>query len=160
VTTVTDLDPTPRSDLAAIDAERSRWYELDGLVRQLSEGECLEPGYYRDPDWSVRDLMAHVGTWLAEAEVQLQRIGAATYEGHDIDVDALNAVFLEAMRGQSWTVTWLQTQAGRTRMLQEWRAVVAPDDETTWWIRKSGAEHYDEHLGRLREWVDELIGRR
>jgi len=24
------------------------------------------------------------------------------------------------------------------------------------WIRKSGAEHYAEHLPRLREWVEEL----
>ena len=33
-----------------IDAEREGWYELDGLVRSLTIDECLEPGYYRDPD--------------------------------------------------------------------------------------------------------------
>jgi enoyl-CoA hydratase len=30
--------------------------------------------------------------------------------------------------------------------------------EAVFWIRKSGAEHYDEHLPRLREWVAELRG--
>ena len=78
------------------------------------------PGYYVDPSWSVRDVMGHVGTWLAEAGVQFERIRAGTYEGHDVDIDALNASFLEAMRGQPWEVAWTQANAGRTRMRQAW----------------------------------------
>ena len=34
-----------------------------------------------------------------------------------------------------------------------------PPEEATWWIRKAGAEHYAEHLPRLREWVAELRSR-
>ena len=152
--------PPGLADLGAVEAERVRWYELIGLVRSLSPVECLEPGYYRDPAWSVCDLVGHVGTWLAEAEIQLERLNAGTYEGHDVDVDALNAAFLEAMRDQSWNTVSDQAQAARTRVLQEWRALTAPSDEATWWLRKSGADHYDEHLGRLRTWVDELVARR
>ena len=85
--------------LAEIEAERVAWYELTDLVRSLTPEECLVPGYYRDPDWSVRDVASHLGTWLAEAEVQFERIHAETYEGHDVDIDALNASFLAAMRG-------------------------------------------------------------
>jgi hypothetical protein len=144
----------------AVESERARWYELIGLVRLLSSEECTAPGYYRDPDWSVRDLMGHVGTWLAEAEIQLQQITAGTYEGHAVDIDALNASFLDAMRDQPWDVASVQAQAGRTRVLQEWAQLKAPNDEATWWLRKSGADHYDEHLARLRAWVGELIARR
>jgi hypothetical protein len=147
-------------DDLAIDSERTRWYELIGLVRRLTLDECLEPGYYRDPAWSVRDLMGHLGTWLAEAEVQFERINAGTYEGHAIDIDALNEHFLAAMRDQSWATVSDQAQAGRTRMLQEWAYLASPDGEATWWLRKSGADHYDEHLDRLRAWVDELVARR
>jgi hypothetical protein len=153
---------SPRG-VAAVDAielERSRWYELIGLVRTLSPEERLEPGYYHDPMWSVRDLLGHLGTWLAEAEVQLQQINARTYEGHDLNIDALNAEFLAAMRDQPWDVASVQAHAGRTRMLQEWQDLAEPDDEATWWIRKSGADHYEEHLERLRAWVEELIRRR
>ena len=57
---------------------------------RLTPEECLEPGYYRDPDWTVRDVVAHVGTWLAEAEVQLEQIKVGTYEGHEVDIDGLN----------------------------------------------------------------------
>ena len=145
---------------AELDAERDGWYELVDLVRSLTPQECLVAGYYQDPDWSVRDVAGHVGTWLAEAETQLEQIAVGTYEGHDIDIDGLNASFLAAMRDQPWEVAWIQANAGRTRMIQAWSALREPSDEAAWWIRKAGPEHYDEHVPRLRDWVAELIGRR
>ncbi len=145
---------------AQIDAERSGWYELVDLIRSLTPEECLEPGYYQDPAWTVRDVVAHLGTWLAEAAVQFERIRAGTYEGHDIDVDVLNAKFLQAMADQPWDVAWVQANAGRTIMLQSWYELLDPTEEASWWIRKSAAEHFAEHLPRLREWVGELIARR
>lgn len=144
----------------AIEAERAGWYELTALVRELTTEERLEPGYYRDPDWTVRDVVAHLGTWLAEAEVQFERMIGGTYEGHDVDIDGLNAAFLEAMAGQPWDVAWLLANGGRTRMLEAFFELTEQNDEAAWWIRKSGAEHYAEHLGRLREWVLELQDRR
>jgi hypothetical protein len=145
---------------AEIEAERRGWYEIVDLVRSLTLDECLEPGYQRTPDWTVRDVVGHLGTWLAEAEVQFLRINVGTYEGHDVDIDALNAVFLAAMRDQPWDVAWVQANAGRSQMIQEWSRLTDPTDEAAWWIRKSGSEHYAEHLGRLREWTAELIERR
>ena len=145
---------------AEIAAERSGWYELADLVRSLTPAECLEPGYYRDPDWTVRDVVAHLGTWLAEAEVQFERMSAGTYEGHDVDVDALNAALLEAMEDQPWEIAWVQANAGRSRMIQEWYGLREADGEAAWWIRKSATDHFAKHLERLREWVAELIARR
>jgi hypothetical protein len=152
--------PASHAYRAEIDAEREGWYELVRLVRSLTPEECLEPGYHRDPDWAVHDVIAHLGTWLAEAQVQLERIGAGTYEGHDVDVDALDAVLLEGMEGQPWEVTWVQAQAARTWMLEVWDALREPSDEAAWWIRKGAAEHYGGHLDRLQEWTEELIARR
>ena len=148
---------TDRPYAADIEAERSGWYELVNLVRSLTPDECLAPGYYRQPDWTVRDLVGHLGTWLAEAAMQFERMSAGTYEGHDIDVDALNETFLAAMAGQPWEVAWVQANAGRSRMVEAWSDLPRPTDEAAWWIRKSGSEHYAEHLGRLRAWIAELI---
>jgi hypothetical protein len=145
---------------AEIEAERRGWYELLPLVRSLTPEECLEPGYYRDPDWTVRDVVAHIGTWLAQAEVQFTRMTAGTYEGHDVDIDALNAQMLDAMQGQPWDVAWVQANAARTRMLAEWYDLREPSDEAAWWIRKCGPEHYAQHMPRLHEWVAELIAGR
>lgn len=143
-----------------IEAERVGWYELSSLVRSLDPRERLEPGYYTDPNWSVRDVVGHLGTWLAEADVQLERIGAGTYEGHDVDVDALNASFLAALRDQPWDVVWSQANAARTKLLQAWYRMTEPDDEAIWWIHKAGPDHYAEHLPRLREWVASLLAMR
>ena len=146
--------------LAELDAERAGWYELGALVRSLTPDECLRPGYYRDPDWTVRDLVAHLGTWLAEAQLQLERMSAGTYEGHEVDVDALNAALLAAMEGHPWEVAWVQANAGRTRMLDECSVLRELDEEAGWWISKAGAAHYADHLDRLRDWVDTLIAER
>jgi hypothetical protein len=143
-----------------IDDERRGWYEISALVRSLRGSEYLEPGYQRDPDWTVRDVVAHLGTWLAEAQAQFEQIGAGTYAGHEVDIDGLNAMFLAAMADQPWEVAWIQANAGRSRMVAEWHVLREPSDEAAWWIRKSGVDHYAEHLDRLREWVAELIERR
>ena len=108
----------------------------------------------------MRDLVGHLGTWLAEAATQFEQMLAGTYGGHDVDIDALNATFLAAMQGQPWDVAWTQANAGRTRMRQAWADLPGPNDEAAWWIRKSAVEHYAEHVPRLREWVDELAARR
>ena len=153
--------PPPGHPYAAeLETERRGWYELVDLVRSLTPDECLVTGYYRDPDWAVRDVVAHVGTWLAEAQVQFERISVGTYEGHDLDVDALNDALLAAMSHQPWEVAWIQANAARTKMIRAWFNLAVQSDEAAWWIRKSASDHYAEHLGRLREWVGELAGRR
>jgi hypothetical protein len=158
----TSRTPGSRADSGTdwLEAERAGWYEVAGLVRVLTPEECVEPGYYRDPDWAVRDLIAHLGTWLAEAQVQFERMTAGTYEGHDVDVDALNRTLLAAMEGQPWEVAWVQANAGRTRALDEWSVLGHATDEAASWLRKSGGDHYADHLDRLRAWVAELIERR
>jgi len=143
-----------------IEGERVGWHAVTTMVRQLTTAECEEPGYYTNPDWSIRDVVAHLGTWLAEAQVQLERMDAGTYQGHDMDIDAMNAYFLEAMHGQPWDVAWVQAHSARTRMLIEWYSHLDRTDEAAWWIRKSGSEHYAEHRDRLAAWAEELIARR
>ena len=152
--------PSEHPVAADIHAEHLGWHEIVRLIRHLSAHERMLPGYYTDPDWTVRDLVAHLGTWLAEAQVQLERLRAGTYEGHDIDIDGMNASFLQAMHDQPWSVTWVQAHAARTKMLEEWYGLRERTDEAAWWIHKAGAEHYAEHLPRLGEWVDELVARR
>lgn len=144
----------------SMDAERDGWYQVERLIRSLTPAECMVRGYYHDPDWAVRDLAAHLGTWLAEAAVQLERIQAGTYEGHDVDIEALNARFLDAMSDQPWDVAWILATSARSRMLQNWAALAQSTDEAEWWIHKSGTEHYAEHIERLEAWVAELISRR
>jgi hypothetical protein len=94
--------------------------------------------------------------WLAEAGIQLERIEAGTYERTDVNIDALNVEFRSGMHGQPWSVVLTQAQAARYRMLEVWYALPFRDDAAAWWVAKAGAEHYRQHLGRLRSWVAKL----
>src|SRR5258708_4951409 len=65
--------------LAEIELERESWTELIAICRSLEPEERLLPGYYRNPDWSVKDMVAHLVTWLAEAGIHLFRIDPRPY---------------------------------------------------------------------------------
>ena len=145
---------------AEIDLEHERWTEVVALCRSLTPDEQLRPGYFRDPDWTVKDMVAHLGTWMAEAEIQLLRIEAGTDVDEALDIDALNARFLETMRGQTWSTVWAQAVSGRVQMLTVWNRLRERTEAADRWVRKSGAEHDGQHLPRLREWVAELQAER
>ena len=136
--------------------ERESWTEFAALCRSLAPDERERPGYFRDPDWSVKDLVGHLGTWMAEAEVQLVRIEAGTYVEEILDIDGLNAQFLAAMKDQDWATVWGQAISARAQMLTVWNRLPERTEAADRWVRKSGAEHHAEHLPRLRVWVAEL----
>jgi hypothetical protein len=142
--------------VAEIELEHEFWTEMMALCRSLEPQERLLPGYYRDPDWSIKDMVAHIGTWLAEAEIQLFRIDAGTYVEEILDVDAMNEQFLAALRDQHWDTCWTQLLSARAMMLGAWAHLSERTEAADRWVRKSGAEHYAEHLPRLREWVADL----
>src|SRR3954470_22577387 len=109
-------------------AEDAGWYELHGLVDSLTPDEAARPGYYEE-GWSASDLLGHVGSWLAAGGggpggargrggaaggAVLERIRAGTYQREEIDIDAWNERFLEAMRGVPLNDIRAQASAART----------------------------------------------
>jgi hypothetical protein len=115
----------------------------------------VRPGYYRE-GWSAKDLLAHIGAWLAEAGLLLERIAAGSYRREEVDVDDVNRLSLEAMRDVPLPTVKAQAAAARTRMRQALLELREPSQDAAWWIAKAGPEHYAEHLPRLRAWVEEL----
>ena len=141
-----------------VEAEHRCWDEITDLCRSLDPRDRERPGYYANPDWSVKDLVAHLGMWFATAHVQLERIRAGTYEEQPIDVDARNAEALEALRAQDWSTIWSQAHSARVLMLSAWAQMERRTDAADWWVHKAGAEHEMQHVGRLREWASQLLG--
>jgi hypothetical protein len=150
--------PLDHPYLAEIELERERWAEINGLCGSLTDEERLRPGYFRNPDWTVKDMVAHLGTWMAEADLHLQRIEVGTEVDEPHDVDALNARFLDALRDQDWHIVWSQAISARATMLGTWSRLDDRAEAADAWVRKAGAEHELEHLPRLREWVAEMHG--
>jgi hypothetical protein len=156
VTKPTASVPVDHPYAAAIDREHERFDELHDLIDSLEPEERERPGYFPADGWSVKDLVSHLGSWMAEAESQLLRIEGGTYVDEELDIDAMNAEFLAALRDQPWAVCWNQCLAARAMMLSVWMRLPERNDAADRWVRKSGADHLDEHLPRLREWVAEL----
>ena len=136
-------------------AEDDGWHELHALIDALPADSVETPGYFEE-GWSAKDLLAHVGAWLAQAGVALEQIASGTYRPNEIDVDALNGRYLEALQQLPFDVIRAQADASRTRMLIAAAGVTEISEDASIWIRKAGPDHYDEHLPRLREWVKEV----
>jgi hypothetical protein len=149
--------PIPPERFAEVELERMAWTEITALVATLTDDERLAPGYFVDPPWSVKDLVGHLSAWHHEARQRLLDIGARAYLPRDVEVDRLNGAILRRLRGQSWETVWAGAIGARAWMLEAWYGLREPDDAAAAWVRKAGAEHYAEHLPRLRAWVSELI---
>jgi Mycothiol maleylpyruvate isomerase N-terminal domain len=137
-----------------LEAEDRGWVELRSLVDRLTPEWMARDGYYED--WSVKDLLAHLGCWMAEAATVLEQIRWDTFDGWEPDVDGLNATWYEIWRDQDLPVVWAELHSARARMLQEWDGLPEVTERADEWFRESGEEHYAEHLPRLGEWVREL----
>lgn len=130
------------------------WTELRSLIDGLSPAQLEERGYQED--WSVKDLMAHIGSWYAEAGIMLERMRMGTYVRERLDVDGLNSRWFETWRDKDLPTVKTELMAARARMLEEWDRLADADEEARRWFYESTAEHYDDHMPRLREWVAEL----
>jgi len=149
------MSPDERISLSTfLQSEKMGWEEMDGLVEGLSPEQCEIPGYL--PKWSVKDFLAHIAGWLAEAGQALEQIRLGTFTDSDVDVDALNHTFVEANRDQPLSVVLFELKATRRRLLHLLHGLteIPPAAEAS--LRKAGPQHYAEHLPRLREWVAEL----
>jgi hypothetical protein len=131
------------------------WGELHRLIDSLPGDRVEEPGYFSE-GWSAKDLIGHIGSWLAEAGVVLEQIRFGTYRPEEIAIDPMNQTFYDAMHDVAFPDVRAQATAARNRMLHAWRSLPEGSPEADRWISKAGPEHYAEHLPRLREWVREI----
>ena len=147
----------PGPDRELIAEEDRLWSELHELVDSLPKDGVAEPGYF-DEGWSAKDLIAHIGSWLAEAGVVLERIRSNTYRPDEIDIDAMNQAFYDSMHDVGFRDVRAQAIIARNRMMRAWISLPESSTEADRWISKAGPEHYGEHLPRLREWVQQVGG--
>ena len=139
----------------ALDGEAEAWHRLHAIVDRMTPALADEPGYFEE-GWTAKDAVAHLGTWMAQGAQMLRRIAAGTYRDNDIDIDAENARFLDAMRDIPLQTVHLQATAARGELLRAWAELPEITPAATYWVRKSGPEHLEEHVPRLESWLEEL----
>ena len=140
------LEPVRRDDEC--------WSELNSLMSPLRQEQIVRDGY--NGAWSVKDLLAHLGCWYAEASNALTQMRMDTYRKADLDVDALNAQWYDVWRDKDLPMVRTEINAARWRFLEEWSRIAELTDAAEEWFRDTSWGHYEEHLPRLHEWVGEL----
>ena len=142
-----------------IQQEDAAWARFEDVISSLDEDQIVEPGYYPDDGWSVKDLIGHIGSWMAEAAIMLERIRFGSYEPDTRDTDDLNKLFFESNRDQPLDVVRAECASARARILQEWDALTEVTAEAAEWFEESAARHCGEHQARLEAWAAELRAR-
>ena len=139
----------------ALEGEAAAWQRLHAVINRMTPATANEPGYFEE-GWTAKDAVAHLGTWMAQGAQMLRRIAAGTYRDDELDVDAENARFLDAMREIPLETVHLQAAAARGELLAAWAQLPQMSDAAAFWLRKAGPDHLEEHLPRLESWLEEL----
>lgn len=145
----------PAPDARAIPGEAEAWHRFHLLLDRVTPDIAEIPGYFEE-GWTAKDAIAHIGTWMAQGAQMLRRIAAGTYRRGEIDIDAENARFLEAMRDIPLATVHLQAASAHGELLAAWAQLPEVTKDAEYWVRKAGPDHLEEHLPRLESWLDEL----
>lgn len=145
-------------DSREIPGEAEGWKRVHAAIDRITPDIASEPGYFEE-GWTAKDAIAHLGTWMAQGAQTLRQIAAGTFR-EELDVDAENARFLEAMRDVPLETVHLQAAAAHNELLSAWAQLPEVTPEAAYWVRKAGPEHYEEHVPRLEAWLEELERRR
>ena len=140
------------------------WTAFEESYAGLSDARLTEPGV--TDDWSVKDLLAHVTTWEAEALKHLPLIIAGgrppryvTYGG----IDAFNAQMTAQKRGLPLAGVRSQLDETHRRLIDFIRSV--PDDNLVSVsrfrrrLRLDTYSHYTIHARAIRAWREQSSGR-
>lgn len=130
------------------------WERLHSAMHAIPPAAMETDGYL--PDWSAKDLLAHLACWLAEVAKELAQMGSGTYERPVIDEDAMNARFHETCRNLPLETVRSQLSSSYSHMLEELDFLEGDLGQAQERIRLHWVDHVDEHLGRLEGWAGEL----
>jgi hypothetical protein len=140
-----------------LDRLEKAWQALEDSYAGLTEAAMLERGVCGA--WSVKDILAHVGSWEQEALKHLPVIAAGGQPGRYADayggIDAFNAQVM-AQKGKLTLEVVLQEREATHRRLLEYLHSVPEEVRGERRFRKrlrlDTTHHYDEHAGMIRAW--------
>lgn len=145
---------------ALIDKVETAWADFHAAYAGLSDDDLLIPGV--TGDWSIRDLIAHVTWWDAEAIAHLPTVLAGnipprysvTYGG----IDAFNALKTEEKRDLTLDEVRAEAKATHQRLLDYLRSIppkaLKGNSKFTHRLRLDTYGHYPTHAADIRRWRD------
>ena len=95
-----------------IEEEDEGWLAFHALLHRVPPSRIEEPRVTPE-GWSAKDVMFHVGAWLAEASRQLERIREGTYEPPAASTQTLNDEWFALSRTLDPATVWAELEASR-----------------------------------------------
>src|SRR5437588_6376493 len=136
--------------------EDAGWAEVRALVDPLTPEQRTRPGV--TPEWSVKDVLAHLASWWAEANAELERMRFGTFRLERLDIDEINRRFSEANRDLDLETVNAELHAARNKALEALWHLDELTPRAEEWFSESGPLHYREHLPDLERFVKEIVG--
>lgn len=133
--------------------EDEGWQELRAVFESVPPERFEEPGITPE-GWSPKDVMFHVGAWLAECSAVLERISAGAGIGEDDETtDAKNATWFNMSRVTDVATVRRGFTEAREDACKRFADMADPTAEAWSWFEESGPRHYAEHGADLRAWL-------
>jgi|SRR6185312_5297512 len=139
------------------------------FVLPLHLPEILAP---RADGWNVRDHMVHIAAWersllaLLRGESRSDAIGITDAMESELNIDEVNQRILDAAQDQTWMDVLVAFDATHIDLLEQIESMSDADLQLPYshfqpgtdtdkpilgWIAGNTFQHYEEHLGWLRE---------
>ena len=128
------------------------WENLVAALDGIPEERLGEPGAVGE--WSVKDVMGHVGFWAEQAVVAAQREMAGEPR-LEVDWQAMNEREAAANRGRSAAEQRAAMERGHENALDLLRSAPRLDPRTVGLcgcLQEDTYEHYDAHAADIRAW--------
>jgi hypothetical protein len=133
--------------------EDEGWAILHAVLGRIPRARIGEAGV-TEKGWSPKDVMFHVGAWLAEASHQLERIRVGTYVPEDNRVEERNRAWFALSRTLDVPTVLAQLGSSRVVTREAFGSLARLTPEAREWFQESGALHYAEHVPDLVEWLE------
>jgi hypothetical protein len=135
--------------------EDAGWHELLGVFALIPADRFAEPSLTPE-GWSPKDAMFHIGAWMADCGLQLERMRAGTFrldEETRETIERQNQAWFELSRTMDERDVRVEFASARTRMCEEFGAMPEVTPDAWEWFEESGPLHYAEHLPDLRRFL-------
>jgi hypothetical protein len=131
------------------------WHELNIVFERIPADRFEEPTLTPE-GWSPKDAMFHIGAWMADCGVQLERMRAGTFRPDEETretIERQNQAWYELSRTMEAHDVRVEFASARTRMCEEFGAMTEVTSDAWEWFEESGPLHYAEHLPDLRAFL-------
>jgi hypothetical protein len=135
-----------------LDEEEREWEAFHALLEQVPVERLAEPRIPPD-GWSTKDVMFHVGAWLADAGRAMEQMRFGTFVGDEPDTEELNRQWFSLSRELDLRTCRAELESSRVRCRAELGALRSVTPQAQEWFEEAGSLHYRKHVQDLLDWI-------